>query len=67
MLEHFRSLNWDTAKLHDTSPFQVVPPGFNAILLAAFCAIPQPCVASHTPWTSAMMASAIGASLSVWW
>jgi glycogen debranching enzyme len=33
LVEHFRSLNWDTAKLHDALPFQVVDPGFNAILL----------------------------------
>jgi hypothetical protein len=35
LVEHFRALNWDTAKLHDASPFQVVDPGFNAILLRA--------------------------------
>ncbi|MGL4234803.1 MGH1-like glycoside hydrolase domain-containing protein [Tabrizicola sp.] len=35
LVEHFRSLNWDTAKLHDASPFQVVDPGFNAILIRA--------------------------------
>ena len=33
LVEHFRALNWDTSKLHDASPFQVVDPGFNAILL----------------------------------
>jgi hypothetical protein len=33
LVEHFRGLNWDTAKLHDASPFQVVDPGFNAILI----------------------------------
>lgn len=35
LVEHFRSLDWDTAKLHEASPFQVVDPGFNAILLRA--------------------------------
>lgn len=35
LVEHFRGLNWDTAKLHDASPFQVVDPGFNAILIRA--------------------------------
>jgi hypothetical protein len=35
LVEHFRSLNWDTSRLHDASPFQVVDPGFNAILLRA--------------------------------
>ena len=33
LVEHFRALNWDTTKLHDASPFQVVDPGFNAILI----------------------------------
>ncbi len=35
LVEHFRSLNWDNSKLHDASPFQVVDPGFNAILIRA--------------------------------
>ncbi|MGL4488417.1 MAG: MGH1-like glycoside hydrolase domain-containing protein [Rhizobiaceae bacterium] len=35
LIEHFRSLKWDTSKLHDASPFQMVDPGFNAILLRA--------------------------------
>lgn len=33
LVERFRSLGWDNSKLHDASPFQVVDPGFNAILL----------------------------------
>lgn len=33
LVEHFRALQWDTARLHDASPFQVVDPGFNGILL----------------------------------
>lgn len=33
LVQHFRSLNWDQAKLHDASPFRVVDPGFNAILI----------------------------------
>jgi len=32
-VEHFRRLKWDTTRLHDASPFQVVDPGFNAILI----------------------------------
>jgi hypothetical protein len=32
LVEHFRRLGWDNTKLHDASPFQVVDPGFNAIL-----------------------------------
>ncbi|MFN3846185.1 MAG: amylo-alpha-1,6-glucosidase [Paracoccaceae bacterium] len=35
LVEHFRALDWDTSKLHDASPFQVVDPGFNAILIRA--------------------------------
>ncbi len=31
----FRGLGWDAAALHDASPFRVVDPGFNAILLAS--------------------------------
>jgi hypothetical protein len=33
LLQHFRGLGWDNAKLHDASPFQIVDPGFNAILI----------------------------------
>ncbi len=35
LVEHFRRLGWDNRKLHDASPFQIVDPGFNAILLRA--------------------------------
>ncbi|CAN5787235.1 hypothetical protein BH23PSE1_BH23PSE1_12160 [soil metagenome] len=35
LVEHFRSLGWDNARLHDASPFQVLDPGFNAILIRA--------------------------------
>ncbi|WP_171102474.1 amylo-alpha-1,6-glucosidase [Ruegeria sp. HKCCD7255] len=33
LVQHFRSLSWDNSLLHDASPFRVVDPGFNAILL----------------------------------
>jgi hypothetical protein len=33
LVQLFRSLGWDNARLHDASPFQVVDPGFNAILI----------------------------------
>jgi hypothetical protein len=33
LLERFRALNWDNEQLHNASPFQVVDPGFNAILI----------------------------------
>jgi hypothetical protein len=35
LVEHFRALEWDTSKLHEASPFRVVDPGFNAILIRA--------------------------------
>lgn len=33
LVQKFRSLGWDNSKLHDASPFQMVDPGFNAILI----------------------------------
>lgn len=33
LVQLFRSLNWDNARLHDASPFKIVDPGFNAILI----------------------------------
>jgi glycogen debranching enzyme len=33
LVQHFRSLGWDSMRTHDASPFQVVDPGFNAILI----------------------------------
>lgn len=33
LIQHFRDLNWDNRRLHDASPFRMVDPGFNAILL----------------------------------
>jgi glycogen debranching enzyme len=33
LVEHFRMLGWDNSKLHEASPFQVVDPGFNGILV----------------------------------
>lgn len=35
LVEKFRSLGWDNARLHDASPFQVIDPGFNGILIRA--------------------------------
>ncbi|MEM6760460.1 MAG: trehalase family glycosidase [Pseudomonadota bacterium] len=35
LVQTFRSLGWDNSKLHDASPFQIVDPGFNAILIRA--------------------------------
>jgi hypothetical protein len=33
LVQLFRSLGWDNSRLHDASPFRVVDPGFNAILI----------------------------------
>ncbi|MBP0581602.1 hypothetical protein J8I29_19905 [Labrys sp. LIt4] len=33
LLQRFRGLGWDNARLHEASPFKVVDPGFNAILI----------------------------------
>lgn len=33
LVQLFRSFNWNNTLLHDNSPFRVVDPGFNAILL----------------------------------
>ena len=33
LVQKFRSLGWNNLQLHDASPFQVVDPGFNAILI----------------------------------
>lgn len=33
LVEYFRGLGWDNAKLHDASPFCLVDPGFNGILI----------------------------------
>ncbi len=35
LVERFRGLGWDNTRLHDASPFRVVDPGFNAILIRA--------------------------------
>lgn len=39
LLECFRALKWDNNRLHDASPFQVVDPGFNAILIRSELAL----------------------------
>lgn len=33
LVQHFRSLGWSNQSLHDNSPFRIVDPGFNAILI----------------------------------
>jgi hypothetical protein len=35
LVQLFRSLGWDNTKLHEASPFKVIDPGFNAILIRA--------------------------------
>lgn len=33
LVQKFRDLGWDNSRLHDASPFRIVDPGFNAILI----------------------------------
>ncbi len=33
LVQLFRGLKWDNSRLHDASPFRIVDPGFNAILI----------------------------------
>jgi glycogen debranching enzyme len=33
LVQTFRSLDWDNTRLHDASPFRIVDPGFNGILI----------------------------------
>jgi glycogen debranching enzyme len=33
LVQHFRALGWDSSRTHDASPFRIVDPGFNAILI----------------------------------
>jgi len=33
LVQHFRGLAWNSALTHDASPFRIVDPGFNAILI----------------------------------
>lgn len=33
LVQHFRALGWSSAKTHGASPFRIVDPGFNAILI----------------------------------
>ena len=54
LVQHFRSLGWDGAKLHDASPFRIVDPGFNAILIRSCLAtaalaetLGEPAIARH--------------------
>lgn len=35
LVQHFRALGWDNTRLQDESPFRIVDPGFNAILIRA--------------------------------
>ena len=41
LVQTFRSLNWDNSRLHDASPFRLVDPGFNAILIRSCHALAQ--------------------------
>ena len=41
LLQHFRSLGWDNRSLHDASPFRIVDPGFNGILLRSVAEVAE--------------------------
>ena len=41
LVQTFRNLDWDNSKLHDASPFQIVDPGFNGILLRSVADIAE--------------------------
>ncbi|MEX0697709.1 MAG: trehalase family glycosidase [Dongiaceae bacterium] len=41
LVQHFRGLGWNNAELHDASPFRVVDPGFNAILVRSDSALAE--------------------------
>jgi glycogen debranching enzyme len=49
LVQHFRSLGWDSSKTHDASPFQIVDPGFNAILIRSCIEVAQLAAALDQP------------------
>jgi glycogen debranching enzyme len=49
LVQRFRGLGWDNAKLHDSSPFRVVDPGFNAILIRSDSDLADLADALHEP------------------
>ncbi|MGN6489911.1 MAG: amylo-alpha-1,6-glucosidase [Devosia sp.] len=65
LVQHFRSLNWDSTVTHDASPFQIVDPGFNAILIRSCLetadlaeALGEPAVAGqHRNWAERGLAA----------
>lgn len=70
LVQHFRSLGWDNTKLHDASPFRIVDPGFNAILIRSCSdlavladALGEPEIAEQS---RAFAAKAIAAMESLW-
>ncbi|MEM6889264.1 MAG: trehalase family glycosidase [Pseudomonadota bacterium] len=70
LVEHFRDLGWNNAQLHEASPFRVVDPGFNAILIRSCLdlaqladALGQPALAAES---RAMADKAIGALSTLW-
>ena len=67
LVEHFRGLEWDTEKLRAASPFQVVDPALNAILIRACAdladALDEPAIAQEN---RAFAAHEIAAVESLW-
>lgn len=70
LVEHFRKLGWDNSRLHDASPFRIVDPGFNAILIRSCSdladladALGEPAIAAAN---RARVARALGALERLW-
>lgn len=70
LIQLFRSLNWDNARLHDASPFQIVDPGFNAILIRSCSDLShlaeQIGVASHAVTARAQAEKGLAALETLW-
>jgi hypothetical protein len=68
LVQHFRSLGWDSTRTHDASPFQIVDPGFNAILIRSCLetaeladALGEPAIAAqHRTWAERGLAALDG-------
>lgn len=68
LVQHFRSLGWDSSRTHDASPFQIVDPGFNAILIRSCLetaelaqTLDEPAIAGrHRAWAARGLAALDG-------
>ena len=68
LVQHFRGLGWDSTRTHGASPFQIVDPGFNAILIRSCLetaelaeALDEPAIAErHRAWAGRGLAALDG-------